>query len=195
MTQGFDPLSVLASGTLGAAEMPASLDAATLAGAAGAYRWMELELFELLASVPPGTPGGVGVRASVACGHHGWHAELWAERLASLGAEDSALTKPPTAGFAALARWLREGSPGVLERLVAAYRVLLPRLFVSYQAHAEAAAGVADGPVARTLRLILAEESRWAWQGEADVLGLLVDADAVAVAARAQQEMETMLCG
>ncbi len=194
MRPSFDPLSLLAGHGPPRPVRGPSLDGESLARTAGAYRFVELGLFEVLSSVPATAPKGVGIAAATASSHHGWHSQLWAERLASLGVADAgSLTLPPSEGFAEVFSWLGSESRGALEKLVGVYRVVLPRLFISYQLHSEAAVGVADAPFARALRLVLAEESRWIWQGEASVLTLIEDASAVEVACSVQRELENML--
>ncbi len=156
---------------------PAPLEALPLgrtAALVGEYRWIESALYSLLGSWVAEMPvAAVQVHLDAQSMRHAWHAELWGERLPVLRDVDpDALTvaSPATAAlFAALAGTEPAGDdagrppadtgprpqPGALPRLAGLYRVVLPRLVTSYTRHLRVVAPVADGPVRRTLRLVL----------------------------------------
>jgi len=62
---------------------------------------------------------------------------------------------------------------GALPFLAGLYRVVLPRLVISYQAHLRVASPVSDGPVIRALRLVVADDLEDWHDGELLVQGLV----------------------
>jgi hypothetical protein len=158
---------------------PRSLRLGETAALVGEYRWIENALYGLLGEWVSDTPvAAVQVHLDGQSMRHAWHAELWSERLPVLaGADPDGFTRPsaPSAGlFAALSgthlptdvpgsSWWPPASevparPGALPRLAAIYRIVLPRLVISYQRHLRVASAAADGPVARALQLVLNDE-------------------------------------
>jgi hypothetical protein len=134
---------------------------------------------------------------------HAWHAELWAERLPVLESLDPAtLTRPPSVEVDKLLGMLAGGAPGqapaaggTLLRLVALARVVLPRLIAGYGLHLRRAAPVADGPVVRSLRLVMRDEIE-AWQATETLVQTLVDRPHdIAVVTAHQQILEEVLAG
>lgn len=191
---------------------------AVSAARVGGYRWVEQALYQLLGSWVADTAlPVVQVHLDAQAARHAWHAELWAARLpVRAGVDRDALTLAPPQAGAALAALA--GAPGaggaevggaggaevdgaaggegagggrdaVLARLAGLYRVVLPRLVVSYQGHLALTSPVTDAPVVRALRLVLADEIE-DWQaGERLVQGLLTPGDLAAVHA-AQRRVE-----
>jgi hypothetical protein len=128
----------------------------------GAYRWVELRMFELMGGWVTTTPE-LEVKLALATqgSHHAWHAELWLERLpvtAELSVEQ--LTVPATAAVSDLLAAVADvGSPGLtIGRLVGVYRVIVPRIIAAYSFHLDHTSMVADAPVIRTLRFALNDE-------------------------------------
>ena len=144
----------------------------------GAYRWIELRLFELTGawSAAPGVPNAARVHLFEASAQHAWHAELWADRLPVLaGVDHDALTRPlgpvlvplfdalgaaPQGGAAApdAAAAGDAGDAAALAFLAGLSRVVLPALLDSYRRHREALSEVADGPSLRALALVVRDE-------------------------------------
>ena len=135
---------------------------------------------------------------------HAWHGELWSERLPVLDGLDPATldTPPERRGRPSAAPFLR-GTPGeapaaggTLLRLVGLARVVLPRLIAGYGLHLRRAAPVADGPVVRSLRLVVRDEIE-AWQSDgnscADVWSHRPHD--IAVVTAHQQALEEVLAG
>ena len=93
--------------------------------------------------------------------HHGWHAELLAERLPTVRElHPDVQTSAPNAefeGFIAAMTELR-GPDAPLDQLTATYRVLVPHLIAAQTWHLERCTPVADAAVIRTLGFILADE-------------------------------------
>lgn len=195
--------SAIATGT-GTGDRTVHRSLADAATVVGGYAWIERRL----ASVTGGWAArmalpAVQVHLAAQSARHGWHAELWAERLPRLdGVDPDGFCRPPSpavdAAIAALDLTCPErarestcavdrpapvdGGPGVLPLLAGLYRVVLPRLVVSYQAHLGVASPVSDGPVIRALRLVLADETDDWRDGELMVQQLMVgpgDADLV----------------
>ena len=124
---------------------------------------------------------------------HAWHAELWAERLPVLDGVDPGRSPDPRPGGRApplrpgrrghrLARGVPGGHPraaapttgqrglGVVQRLAGLYRVVLPRLLVTYgRPPGPGRCRWPDGPVIRALRLVRRDELE-AWQAGERVL-------------------------
>ncbi len=162
------------------------LDLHATARRAGAARWLDGRLFEILggwvASVPePEVKIALATQAS----HHGWHVTLWDERLPTLHDVDPASWVAPAPGVEPAVDLVARAE-GTIERLVGVHRVLLPRLVAAHAAHLERATPVADGPTIRTLRLVLQDETRDQRVGE-DLLRALLLGDAEVDRASAHQ--------
>ncbi len=196
----------LVSSTAGGLASSTSLTLGATAALAGAYRWIEQALFEVLGSwVADIAIPAVQIHLDAQASRHAWHAELWADRLPVLaGVDPDGLTRPPQPALDVLSllagstappqvgtpgrSWppaVAEdavGGPAALPRLAGLYRVVLPRLVVSYGAHLRATSEVADQPVVRALRLVLADEIEDWQEGEQMVQRLVArphDVDAV----------------
>lgn len=160
----------------------------------GVYRWIELRLFETLGAWTGTVPEPeVKVLLGAHCSHHAWHAELWSQRLPAVpGADAEHLTRPANEGMVRFVAALTEPTP-TLERLVGAYRVLVPRLIAGYSAHRRAVSALVDAPTVRTLGFMLHDEIRDWHEGEAMVQSLLTTADHVRRAAEHQGHLEAIL--
>jgi len=170
----------------------------------GAYQWVERRLFEILGAWVRSEPV-VEARLlfDVHSAHHGWHAELWAQRLPVLdGLDPATLTLPPSVEVDRLLVAVAGGPPaagpaggGTLLRLVGLARVVLPRLVAGYGLHLRRATLTTDGPVARALRLVVQDEIE-AWQAAETMVQTLVHRPHdVAVVTAHQQALEEMLAG
>ncbi len=190
-----------------AAPLPLGSSAALLGG----YRWIEHALFELLGSWVTTMPlPAVQVFIDGQSARHAWHAQLLAERLPVLaGADPDGLTRPPEPAGAVLAALAGHDVPpaeadgpgtaagpqGALPRLAGLYRVVLPRLVVTYGRHLAAASTVTDGPLIRALRLILADEVEDWHAGERLVQRLVTRPHDVAAVYASQQRLESLVVG
>jgi hypothetical protein len=202
----------LVPGESGTGPLPLGATAALVGG----YRWIEHALFELVGSWVTDMPlPGVQVFLDAQSTRHAWHAELWADRLPVLaGVDPELLTKPPEPAGAVLATLAGNGPPsgqpgsswspaeeggsaigprGALPRLAGLYRVVMPRLVVSYGRHLAAASPVTDGPVIRALRLILADEVEDWHAGERLVQRLVTRPHDVAAVYAHQQRLESVV--
>ncbi len=186
-----------------------------VAALVGEYRWIENALYVLLGGWVTDTPvASVQLHLDAQSMRHSWHAELWSDRLPVLtGADPDGLTvpSPPTAAlFAALSgthlatdvpgsSWPPAADlperPGVLPRLAALYRIVLPRLVTSYQRHLRAASSPTDGPVARALQLVLNDEVEDWRTGERIVERLVTRPHDVAAVYEFAQRLESLVVG
>jgi len=162
----------------------------------GAYRWVELRLFELMGAWMTTVPElEVKLTLGAQCAHHAWHAGLWLERLpATAGLTVEGLSVPATGAVAELVDAVgRPVDPGLtIEKLVGVYRVLLPRMIAAYSFHLDHTSVVADAPVMRSLRFALGDELEDWRAGEALLQSLIgSDGDARRAASR-QAELEVL---
>jgi hypothetical protein len=148
----------------------------------GSCRWVELRLYEAMGGWVPTIPE-LDVRLAVgsACAAHAWHAEQLGSTPAHPGEGVSALLEAVAA------------ATGTLERLVGAYRVVVPRLVAAYTAHVNHASAASDGPVARALARVLADELAGWRDGEVLVQSLIVDGAAAGRAAAHQGGLEARI--
>jgi hypothetical protein len=169
----------------------------------GAYQWIERRLFEVLGGWVVSEPiAEARLVFDLYSQQHAWHADLWADRLPVLdGLDPTTLTVPPGAEVDRLLMQLAGGLPGeeaaggTLLRLVGLARVVLPRLIAGYGLHLHRAAPVADGPVVRSLRLVMRDEIE-AWQATETLVQTLVHRPHdIQVVTAHQQRLEEILAG
>jgi hypothetical protein len=144
----------------------------------GQYRWVERRLFHILGEWVINEPIPLLQRwFDVQSRYHGWHADLWGQRLPALdGVDPESLTVPPSPDverfLVALAGGARRDGAEPLEdssggggllHLAGLSRVVLPRLITGYAEHLRRVAPASDLAVARTLRFVLQDEKE-AWQ-------------------------------
>ncbi len=196
------------------AALPLGLGAT--AALVGEYRWIEQPLSEWGGGGAGHIPlPGVQVHLDAQAMRHAWHAELWADRLPVMaGAEPDRLTVPSPATAALFGTLMGvavptevPGStwpaaddssldrPGALPRLAGLYRVVLPRLVVTYERHLQATSPATDAPVIRALSLVLNDE-REDWRaGERLVQRLVTRPHDVAAVYEYQQRLESVVVG
>jgi hypothetical protein len=205
-----DPLHAMALAVEGlGADTPAAGVAGALpleaqASVIGSYQWIERRLFEVLGGWVTSEPvAEARLMFDVYSQQHAWHAELWAARLPVLdGLDPATLTLPPSVEVDRLLALMAGGAPGrapaaggTLLRLVGLARVVLPRLIAGYGLHLRRAAPVADGPVVRSLRLVIRDEIE-AWQATETLVQTLVGRPHdIAVVTAHQQALEEVLAG
>jgi hypothetical protein len=172
---------------------PAGLDLHQAARLLGAYCAIERRLFEVTGSMATeaGLPPEIQLFLDAMSSQHAWHAELWADRLPVIAAIDATalVVLPPT-----VEEVLRVVSDrGQLEGLVGLFRVVLPRLVVSYSRHASQALPATDGPTMRALHLVVRDEADELVGGESLVERVLGTAEAVQLAGRVAVDLEARL--
>jgi hypothetical protein len=127
---------------------------------------------------------------------HGWHAELWHDLLPVIGeAGSERFVEPPNAALVGFIDALREPDAPELtvEKLVGAYRVLLPRTVAVYRHHLAGASPISDGPMIRALRLVLSDQVDHWRDGEALLQTQLLYGADVDRAAAHQARLEKLL--
>jgi len=137
----------------------------------GACCWIERRLFEVLGTwVTIERDPRAKLLFAEHSRHHGWHSELWTERLPvarGLDAAELVLAPSPQARalFDALAAL--QAPDGTVERLQVLYGVLLPRLVEEHRAALIAASTVTEAPTIRALTLIGRDDAADLEQGRA----------------------------
>jgi hypothetical protein len=145
----------------------------------------------------PGVPElDVKLRLADHASHHGWHSELWLDRLPRLaGVNPDQLTAPGSHRMAAFVEAV--GKPRepdqTIEKLVGVYRVVVPRTVVAYSTHLLLASPLSDGPTIRCLQLILRDELDDWTEGERLLQSLLGDGPDARRAAAHQARLEALL--
>lgn len=183
-----------------ARELPSRFDLATTARRLGAWRWVELQLFEALGEwMADASHPDVTAMLARHAALHAWHAELLGERLPAVPSrpdlDADVLTAPASPAVAAVLAAVRvpELPDQVVEALAGVYRVALPRLVAvaTFQRHATNA--VTDAPTVRVLDLVRHDlATQWA-EGEQLLQALLRSADAVRRAAAHQAAVESLV--
>jgi len=213
MTGELEVALTLGSAPAGARSPPTALGVRHLQLVLGACQWVERRAFEVLGSwVANETVPEARILFDVQSQSHGWHAELFAERMPAIEGVDPAIyvVAPSveadqllaTLGGGAMSSDQEDvhaaaGAPagGTLLRLVGLSRVLLPRLVTGYGLHLRRCAPVTDAPLVRALRLVLRDDIE-AWQAaEAMVQALVRRPHDVAVVTAHQEALEAKVAG
>lgn len=161
----------------------------------GEWVWIERRVFETFGRWA-GTTGSpaVDVHFGEMSRRHGWHAELFFDRLPELSSVDAdALVRSPgpaTEAFVVAAA--APPGPAVLGPLVAAYRVLLPVLLTEYRDAAESLSPVAEPSLRRWLDIVVRDDVEELCHGLELLDHLVGDADDVRAAADCQVDLELL---
>jgi hypothetical protein len=178
------------------AESPTPFTLADTARRLGAYRWVELRLFEVVGGWVTTVPElEVKLTLGTQCSHFAWRADLWLAGLpATAELTVDGLTVPATDAVAALLDAVaRPVEPGLtIEKLVGVYRVVLPRTIAAYGFHLSHTSTVADAPVIRALRFALGDELEDWRAGEALLQSLIRSEGDARRAATRQAELEVL---
>jgi len=141
----------------------------------GHERWVSMRLFELLGSWVADEPDPSTKRwLATTSRHHGWHAELLAERLPTVrDLHPDVQTVAPNAELEDLfTAWgALDGPDAPVDRLVVLARVVSPHVVTAVRWHLGRCTAVADEAVARTLRFVLADLTDEWLAGEALLQG------------------------
>jgi hypothetical protein len=180
----------------------------------GRYCWIEMRAFETLGAWSGSVPEpDVAATLATHSRQHGWHAELWHDLLPVIGeapgpsgpppsaksgergVEADRYIEAPSAGWGAVTDALAEPAAPeqTIEKLVGAYRVLLPRTVTAYRGHLATASPLSDGPTIRALELVLSDQVRHWHDGEALVQAQLRSDVEVERAATHQARLESLL--
>ena len=178
-------------------ELPGSFTVEESARRVGAYKWIEMRLFEALGGWVATVPElDVKLRLGTHCYHHAWHAELWHKRLPELREMNpERLTQPANAEMATFMEALTEPTDlsMTIEKLVGVYRVLLPHLMAAYTYHRNNTSTITDAPTIRSLDFALADDMADWRDGEMLLQSMILTAEDVERAARHQARLETLL--
>jgi hypothetical protein len=161
----------------------------------GHWAWTERRVFECFGAWAGTTPEST---AAVCFGEmsrrHGWHAELWVDRLPELASVDaeSLVVAPGPDTAALLDAMAADGDPSAVRRLSAAYRVLLPLLVTQYRAALGTVSAVAEPSLGRWLDIVLRDDLEEWSRGQSLLASVLVDETAVQAAAARQLELELL---
>ncbi len=164
----------------------------------GQWVWTERRVFECFGS----WAGTTGLPAAAAhfgemSRRHGWHAELFFDRLPELASVDAeGLVSSPgpatDAFFEGLAAIAEPAEPVALGRLVAATRVLLPMLLTEYRAAAAASSAVAEPSLRRWLDIVVRDDLDEWCRGQDLLAGVVHDVADVQAAGSAQLRLELL---
>jgi hypothetical protein len=163
---------------------------------AGANRWLESRLFEVIGSWVQTTPDPeTKLMLDRHSRHHAWRAAQWLDRLPVLADVDrDELTAPPSGRVREVLDKLEslEGTPA---RVAGAYRVVLPRLWSRYDRHRQVAGEAGDSSTLRTVGILLPDVAADWHEGETRLHELLTDDEAIGAAAATVVALEGWLAG
>ncbi len=163
----------------------------------GGFQWLEMQMFEILGSWVKTVPENpVKLRLGADCYHHSWHAEMWQQRLPELremAADGFVAPASPRVEAAVAAIREPQGRDQTLEKLVGAYRVLIPYKISMYTDHLRKASPVSDGPIIRTLTLALTDEMADWREGEMLIRSLITHPDEAVRAGSHQGRLDALL--
>jgi hypothetical protein len=178
-------------------ELPGSFTVEETARRVGAYKWIEMRLFEALGGWVATVPEiDVKLRLGTHCYHHAWHAELWHKRLPELREmNQDRLTLPANDDVAAFMEAVTEPTDPeqTIEKLVGVYRVLIPHKIAAYTYHLNNTSSITDAPTIRSLNFILQDEMADWREGEMLIQSLLTSPEDAARAAGHQGKLEALM--
>lgn len=178
-------------------QLPGAFTVEESAKRVGHYKWIEMRLFEVLGGWVATVPElDVKMKLGTHCYHHAWHAELWHKRLPELREMNpERLTAPPNDELVGFVDALTEPEAPELtiEKLVGAYRVLIPHKVAAYTYHLNNTSSITDAPTQRSLKFILQDELDDWRDGEMLLQSLIETEDDVQRAAAHQARLEWLL--
>lgn len=158
----------------------------------GEWVWLERRTFEVMGRWAGSSDPAAGVLFGEMSRRHGWHSEVLFDRLPELASVDAdALVRAPGPATEALFGAL-EASASTLERLVGAYRVLVPTLLVEYRSTASTLSPVAEASLARWLDIVVRDDVEEWCRGDATLRAAVVDEAAVRAAGAHQVDLEVL---
>lgn len=160
------------------------------------FVWLERRRFEILGSWVTSVPEfEVAVLLATQARHHAWHASLWEEHLPQRSGYLGRVRPPAGAALAAfLGAVAGPASPAdSVVRLAGAFGVLGPRARAAYSGLLARTTTVSDAAIARTCRLVLADQQTDGLLGEEALRALLATTEQVEQARRQQAELEGRL--
>ena len=177
--------------------MPGSFSVEESARKVGNYKWIEMRLFEVLGGWVATVPElDVKMRLGTYCYKHAWHAELWHKRLPELREMNpERLTQPANDELVAFVEAMTEPeAPDLtIEKLVGAYRVLIPHKIAAYTYHLNNTSTITDAPTIRSLKFALQDEFEDWRDGEMLIQSLIASPEEVRRAADHQARLEQLM--
>lgn len=159
----------------------------------GHYAWAETRTFEALGAWTTTIGAPWAGRLAAHANEHALHAEAWRRRFPELRELDlEAAVVPADPGLVSFFDALA-ALESVADRLVGAYRVLLPHLVATYTRHLNRTSPVSDAPTQRSLRIALADDAAQIADGAVMLSVAIADADAVTRAGATQVALEQSL--
>jgi hypothetical protein len=181
----------------GPSSPPAPLSLEASARLIGHNCWIEMRAFEILGAWTASVPEpAVKVTLATHSRQHGWHAELWHDLLPVIGETGvDSFVAPPGRALAAFVEAVAapEAPELTIEKLVGAYRVLVPHLVGGYRRRLDRTSPISDGPTIRALRLVLSDQRDHWYEGEALLQAQLRSEADVDRASSHQRELEGIL--
>ena len=172
---------------------PSAISLTDAARRLGHYAWAELRTFEILGRWTTSIGAPFAGRLAAHANEHALHADAFRRRFPELRELDRDAAATPANNDLVVFFDALDASESVADRLVGAYRVLLPHLAATYRMHANRTSPVSDAPTMRTLRIVLDDDTDQITDGAIMLSTVLTDAEAVAGAASVQAELETLL--
>jgi len=178
-------------------ELPGAFTVEETARRVGAYKWVEMRLFEALGGWVATVPElDVKTRLGTHCYKHAWHAELWHKRLPELREMNpDRLTLPANEHVERFMSAITEPEEPrqTIEKLVGVYRVLIPHKIAAYTYHLNNTSTITDAPTIRSLRLVLNDELDDWRDGEMLLQSLIETEDEVDRAASRHAALEKIM--
>ena len=178
-------------------ELPGAFTVEETARRVGAYKWVEMRLFEALGGWVATVPElDVKTRLGTHCYKHAWHAELWHKRLPELREMNpDRLTLPANEHVERFMSAITEPEEPrqTIEKLVGVYRVLIPHKIAAYTYHLNNTSTITDAPTIRSLRLILNDELDDWRDGEMLLQSLIETEDEIDRAASRHAALEKIM--
>lgn len=170
-----------------------------MAALLGGRVWLERRLFESLGrwSCDAGDAGDTAAKLHLADAsrRHGWHAQVWTERMPELSGFDvESLVVAPDDRLIEVFDVL-DGADSVAARLDGHCRVLLPRMIVAYRATIGGLGAAADASVQRWSRLVLVDDLDEWERGESILQGLVRDESRLDAVGETRRRLELLLLG
>jgi hypothetical protein len=158
---------------------------------------VETKLFETLGGWIATVPElDVKLRLGTHCYHHAWHAELFDKRLPELREMNpERLAIPPNENLVEFMKAMSEPeAPGLtIEKLVGAYRVLLPHKIAAYTYHRNGTSEVTDMPTIRMLDFVLQDEINDWREGEMLLKSIIETDEEIERATTHQDRLEKLM--
>ena len=178
-------------------ELPGAFTVEETARRVGAYKWVEMRLFEALGGWVATVPElDVKTRLGTHCYKHAWHAELWHKRLPELREMNpDRLTLPANEHVERFMSAITEPEEPrqTIEKLVGVYRVLIPHKIAAYTYNLNNTSTITDAPTIRSLRLVLNDELDDWRDGEMLLQSLIETEDEVDRAASRHAALEKIM--